>query len=52
LQLQIPRIFITAHMVSDLPEHPEDSSLLMKPFDDNQLLTLIRRSTATVRSSG
>jgi FixJ family two-component response regulator len=45
LQLQIPRIFITAHMVSDLPEHPEDSVLLMKPFDDNQLLALIKRST-------
>jgi FixJ family two-component response regulator len=50
LQPQIPRIFITAHMVSNLPEHPEDSILLMKPFDDNQLLALIKRLTATVRS--
>src|SRR5271170_3351438 len=47
LQLQIPRIFITAHMAPDLPEHPEDSILLMKPFDDNQLLALIQRSTGT-----
>jgi FixJ family two-component response regulator len=47
LELQIPRIFITAHMVSDLPEHPEDSILLMKPFDDKQLLALVKRSTST-----
>jgi FixJ family two-component response regulator len=51
LQSQIPRIFITAHMVSDLPEHAQDSVLLMKPFDDNQLLALIKRSTGTVRSA-
>jgi FixJ family two-component response regulator len=51
LQSQIPRIFITAHMLPDLPEHPEDTTLLMKPFDDDQLLALIKRSTATVRSA-
>jgi FixJ family two-component response regulator len=51
LQLQIPRIFITAHMASDLPEHPEESVLLAKPFDDNQLLALIRRSAGTVISA-
>jgi FixJ family two-component response regulator len=51
LQSQVPRIFITAHMVSDLPEHPENSILLMKPFDDNQLLALVRSSTDTVRSA-
>lgn len=45
LQPQIPRIFITAHMSSDLPDHPQDSVLLMKPFDENQLLALIERST-------
>jgi len=49
LQLQIPRIFITAHMVSNLPEHPEDTIRLAKPFDDKQLLDLIQRSTATDR---
>ena len=42
---QIPRIFITAHMSSDLPDHPEDSVVLTKPFDENQLLALIERST-------
>jgi FixJ family two-component response regulator len=45
LQLQIPQIFITAHMSADLPDHPEDSVLLMKPFDENQLLALIERFT-------
>jgi FixJ family two-component response regulator len=45
LQPQIPRIFITAHMSSDLPDHPEHSVLLMKPFDENQLLALIEKST-------
>jgi FixJ family two-component response regulator len=44
LQPQIPRIFITAHMSSDLPDHPEHSVLLTKPFDENQLLALIERS--------
>jgi FixJ family two-component response regulator len=46
LQTQIPRIFITAHMTADLPDHPEDSVLLMKPFDDNQLLPLSRHRRA------
>jgi len=45
LQPQIPRIFITAHMSSDLPDRPEDSVLLTKPFDENQLLALIESST-------
>ena len=51
LQPRIPRIFITAHMSTDLPDHPEDSVLLMKPFDDNQLLDLIERSTGPVSST-
>jgi FixJ family two-component response regulator len=51
LQRQIPRIFITAHMASDLPEHPENSVLLTKPFDDEQLLALIQSSTGTVSSA-
>ena len=45
LKPRIPRIFITAHMSVDLPDHPEDSVLLMKPFDENQLLDLIERCT-------
>ncbi len=45
LQLKIPRIFITAHMMSDLPEYPEEAIVLMKPFDDKQLLALIQSST-------
>lgn len=51
LQPRIPRIFITAHMSTDLPDHPEDSVLLMKPFDENQLLDLIERSTGPVSST-
>ncbi len=51
LRPQIPRIFITAHMSSDLPDHPEESVLLMKPFDENHLLALIERSTGTVSSA-
>ena len=51
LQPQIPRIFITAHMASDLPEHPENSVLLMKPFDDDQLLALIQRLMGAVGSA-
>jgi FixJ family two-component response regulator len=45
LQPRIPRIFITAHMSSDLPDHPENSVLLTKPFDESQLLALIESST-------
>jgi FixJ family two-component response regulator len=45
LQPRIPRIFITAHMSSDLPDHPEHSVLLTKPFDESQLLALIESST-------
>src|SRR5271170_3203082 len=45
LQPGIPRIFITAHMSSDLPDHPEHSVLLTKPFDESQLLALIESST-------
>src|SRR5271170_3342453 len=38
LDLHIPRIFITAHMESDLPDHLANSILLYKPFDENQLI--------------
>jgi FixJ family two-component response regulator len=51
LHLQIPRIYITAHMLSDLPEHPDNNLLLMKPFDDNELLALIQRSTGPINPS-
>jgi CheY-like chemotaxis protein len=46
LHPQIPRIFITAHMSTDLPDHPGDSVLLTKPFDENQLLALIEQATS------
>jgi FixJ family two-component response regulator len=42
LQSQIPRVFITAHFATDLPDHPEDCVFLMKPFDDDQLLAFIK----------
>ena len=45
LRPQIPRIFITAHMSADLLDQPEGGVLLMKPFDENQLLALIERFT-------
>jgi FixJ family two-component response regulator len=51
LQSRIPRIFITAHTSTDLPDHPGDSVLLMKPFDENQLLALIERAMGTLGST-
>jgi FixJ family two-component response regulator len=52
LEIYMPRIFITAHMEPDLPEHSPDSILLIKPFDESQLIALIERSTGTLSSEG
>ena len=45
LGLNMPQIFITAHIKSDLPRHPESASVLVKPFDEHQLIALIQDAT-------
>jgi FixJ family two-component response regulator len=44
LEVHIPRIFITAHGRADLPDRAGDSILLIKPFEENQLIASIKSS--------
>jgi len=43
LGVGIPRLFITADVGSDLPGRLDDSVLLIKPFEEDQLIASIER---------
>lgn len=42
LGVRIPRLFITAHVGSDLPGRLGDSVLLIKPFEEGQLIASLQ----------
>jgi len=47
---RIPHIFITAHIGANFPEYPlltDKTILLIKPFDESDLMESIERSLAT-----
>lgn len=44
LHLGMPRIFITAHAESVLPNHLRQCALLIKPFGEHQLIDSIEKS--------
>jgi FixJ family two-component response regulator len=45
LGLDMPQIFITAHAKSDFPQHSQETAILVKPFDESQLISLIEDAT-------
>ena len=47
LGLSMPQIFITAHVKSDFPQRSQDTALLVKPFDESQLIDLIKDATGS-----
>jgi FixJ family two-component response regulator len=47
LGLSMPQIFITAHVKSDFPQRSQDTALLVKPFDEGQLIDLIKDATGS-----
>src|SRR5271163_2212663 len=50
LGVRIPSLFITAHVGPDLPGHFGNSLLLIKPFEEEQLMASIKRSIGPVTS--
>ena len=50
LGLSMPQIFITAHLKSDFPQHSQEAAVLMKPFDEQQLIALLQDATGSPSS--
>lgn len=50
LGVNIPRLFITAHLESDLPGRLGDCVLLIKPFEENELIASIKSLMGPVTS--
>src|SRR5271156_2058806 len=50
LGVHIPSLFITAHVGPDLPGRLGDSILLIKPFEEDQLMASIKISMGPVTS--
>jgi FixJ family two-component response regulator len=50
LGVRIPRLFITAHVGPELPGRLGDSVLLIKPFEEDQLMASIKSSMGPVTS--
>jgi FixJ family two-component response regulator len=50
LGVHIPSLFITAHVGPDLPGHLGNSLLLIKPFEEEQLMASIKLSIGPVTS--
>jgi FixJ family two-component response regulator len=50
LGFYMPQIFISAHIKSDFPHHSQPTAVLIKPFDESQLIDLIQGATGSASS--
>lgn len=50
LEVRIPRIFITAHVQAEVPDRLGHCALLIKPFEEKQLIASIENSLKAIDS--